>query len=863
VAGALGILTILMLAGAMAAPAHAQTCVDPRGNLVITGTPSPQPAGSASQVTYSITITNTFGANCNGVTATGVAVTMTLPGGAQFASCTTNPAGQSCVPAAGIVIATFETIGPGSANAARVTLRANMPGVTQTTTLSLQIFAHADNAIGGEEPRDGSFTINSTVLPPATRLMMVPSGRIVPVGCGSTVDSALFGSDTEGQLLDGLVCDNGSGVTITAAGKTLNLLGKKISSSVRITGNAGIIVGPNAPNITIKGGGTAGTMGIEQFEYCVKDLGGNNSLTISGLRCFRAKGAGIWALSNGILIDSSLVDNTVPDTKLEFPGGGVGIQVAGDNVHVKDTIVRRSKNIGFWAYGVDLDGSGSVSTYDGSSTATSRIENNFGIGAFFSGGPHLMKNTQVQGDDSVAGTSQEGIVVDGTGMGVTIDSVVIKKHHGDAVHVHAGAIGTVIARTNAEDIGGDGFVVDAASTVNGNSATLVAGDGFVVNAPAALNTNSVEQGSGNGFVINAAAMVDNNSAVDNAGRGYVLTSTAPAPPPAAPGTGWSVQGLADFNGDGITDILWRSSSGAVVIWLMNGTTLMSAVSLGTVPTDWTIEGVGDFNGDGMPDILWRHASGFLYIWIMNGTSMTAASGSPGNVPIDWTIQAVADFDGDGKADILWRHSSGFLYMWIMNGTSMTAASASPGNVPTDWSVQAVAAFDGDGKADILWRHISGFLYMWIMNGTSMTAASASPGNVAPDWIAQGAGAFNRDGRADILWRLPSGDLSIWFMNGAGVPTTPGGARLRTNTAEGNTLGSFLVTGGGNVLESNRAKSSGGRGFDIAGSGNTLDTNAAERNTGPEFVIGPGNIDDGNNRANGTRFSFSAAGGTFE
>ncbi len=102
------------------------------------------------------------------------------------------------------------------------------------------------------------------------------------------------------------------------------------------------------------------------------------------------------------------------------------------------------------------------------------------------------------------------------------------------------------------------------------------------------------------------------------------------------------------------------------------------------------------------------------------------------------------------------------------------------------------------------------------------------------------------------------------MNGTSLLAASGGAaRLRTNTAEGNTLGGFLVSGSGNVLESNSAKTSGGRGFDITGSGNVLNTNAAERSTGPEFVIGPNNIDDGNNRANGTRFSFPPAGGTFE
>jgi hypothetical protein len=45
----------------------------------------------------------------------------------------------------------------------------------------------------------------------------------------------------------------------------------------------------------------------------------------------------------------------------------------------------------------------------------------------------------------------------------------------------------------------------------------------------------------------------------------------------------------DGRGDGKADILWQNSStGQRGIWLMNGTTLQSTVSLGAVATSWTI-----------------------------------------------------------------------------------------------------------------------------------------------------------------------------------------------------------------------------------------------------------------------------------
>jgi hypothetical protein len=273
-----------------------------------------------------------------------------------------------------------------------------------------------------------------------------------------------------------------------------------------------------------------------------------------------------------------------------------------------------SIGIGFWAYGVDADGSGVVATYDGNTT-TSHIENNFGIGVLLSGGPHRIKDTQVLGDDFQTGVSQEGIVVEAGARGASLDGVVVKKHRGDGIHVEAGATDTVITRTNVESIGGNGFVIDAPTTLNGNSAKLVVGHGFVVNTSATLTSNNVEECSGNAFVINGAAVVNNNSAADNSGYGFVVANSSPG----SLGTEWSVQGVGDFDGNGRADILWWNNSGSAAIWLTNGAgTVGVTTKVYNVGSDWTVQGVGDFNGDRKTDILWRNSSGLIYVWSMDG-----------------------------------------------------------------------------------------------------------------------------------------------------------------------------------------------------------------------------------------------------
>ena len=43
-------------------------------------------------------------------------------------------------------------------------------------------------------------------------------------------------------------------------------------------------------------------------------------------------------------------------------------------------------------------------------------------------------------------------------------------------------------------------------------------------------------------------------------------------------------------------------------------------------TSWKIRAVADFNGDGQSDLLWHNqANGYLYAWFLNGT--VTASGS--------------------------------------------------------------------------------------------------------------------------------------------------------------------------------------------------------------------------------------------
>jgi VCBS repeat protein len=261
----------------------------------------------------------------------------------------------------------------------------------------------------------------------------------------------------------------------------------------------------------------------------------------------------------------------------------------------------------------------------------------------------------------------------------------------------------------------------------------------------------------------------------------VLTSNGAV---VAPDASWSIAGMADFQGIGKADILWRNTDGTLADWSVHGSTISSsAPSFNGVAAkpgaSWTIAGLSDFNGDGKADILWRNTDGTLVDWSMNQSTITSSAvltsnGVAATPDASWAVAGLGDFNGDGKADILWRNTSGEVAVWMMNGATITASSDLTSNgvavrPDASWSVAGIGDFNGDGKSDILWRNAGGALAVWQMNGSTVSSGAITFNGVAisPDatWHVAQIADFNGDGSSDILWRNDSGALAEWLMNG--------------------------------------------------------------------------------------------------
>ena len=89
--------------------------------------------------------------------------------------------------------------------------------------------------------------------------------------------------------------------------------------------------------------------------------------------------------------------------------------------------------------------------------------------------------------------------------------------------------------------------------------------------------------------------------------------------------GWSVVGVADFNGGGHPDyLLFNSSTRQTAIWYLNNNVFSFGLYGPTLPVGWSVVEVADFNGDGHPDyLLFNSSTRQTAIWYLNNNVVTS------------------------------------------------------------------------------------------------------------------------------------------------------------------------------------------------------------------------------------------------
>ncbi|SEN14220.1 FG-GAP-like repeat-containing protein [Actinacidiphila rubida] len=157
--------------------------------------------------------------------------------------------------------------------------------------------------------------------------------------------------------------------------------------------------------------------------------------------------------------------------------------------------------------------------------------------------------------------------------------------------------------------------------------------------------------------------------------------------------------FGDLNGDGHTDLLFRSPAGR--LWFLKGDGKGTLIGGGwNAMTALTRH--GDLDGNGTEDLLARDTAGVLWFYPGNGRG---AFGARVRIGAGWNtmkrITAAGDLDGDGRGDLLARDSAGVLWRYPGNGRGAFGARS---RIGAGWNMYtfllAPGDADGDGTNDL-------------------------------------------------------------------------------------------------------------------------------------------------------------------
>ncbi|MBQ9787759.1 MAG: hypothetical protein IJW33_06290 [Lentisphaeria bacterium] len=171
-----------------------------------------------------------------------------------------------------------------------------------------------------------------------------------------------------------------------------------------------------------------------------------------------------------------------------------------------------------------------------------------------------------------------------------------------------------------------------------------------------------------------------------------------------------VIGLGDFNGDGETDLLMKTTSGDIGCFYTDGPKT-GWNYFQSVGKEWEVVAVGDFNDDGRSDLVLKHDAGFAGCWLTN-VDGTVAWSSLDTIGSGYKIIGAGDFNGDGTDDVLLQKDN-YFGAWIVengNATEWMGLGKSAG------TIEQIADFNGDGVDDLRLRTDNGDIGVLLVNG---------------------------------------------------------------------------------------------------------------------------------------------------
>jgi hypothetical protein len=636
------------------------------------------------------------------------------------------------------------------------------PGTLNTTPFNFYNVLSGNGGNGLQVTNSDNVTVQANFLgAAANNAGVVPNKLNGILVDGSSQDTTVGGVIPLGNVASGNLL-NGIDVADTASGfVSFNTFGGGLAfGSAAPNGNDGLLItsddssgaGPNVAQTNVFSGNT--NNGIE---LAGNATGADLEPNIVGLTT-----GGDAPLPNGgdgLLITGTAHDNTI--------GGPVTLPPG-------NSIIPNQAFSGNDGYGIAIVGQ----AYDN----LIEPENFVGTGVSGIGPPVNPLLGNGAGGILIGGTANNNTIggVQGSPDLIGATSNLIDGNSGNGITVLPGASNNSIV---GNTIGLDQLGVPLRNT--GSPIVQLIGTGTSSGKAALVGQSTVQpvgptsvQPSGEAFPQTGGQLVFGEVNVDNQGQAISVSQTTV--PIAQMGAAWTAFGMADFNGDGNSDALWYATSGAdlgqVAIWLLNGSHVIGyGIPTGQMGAGWQVAGTGDFNGDGDADILW-HAetgsdAGAVAVWTMSGTTLVSDTISNGTIGAEWNPVAIGDFYGTGRSAILWESNTGALADWSMDGSTATTQSPA-GQIGTEWRVAGVGHFNGIGNGDptgdIVWVDNNNDVQIWQMTNGQIGQVVTPDAQAGADWTLQGVGDYTQSGASELWWLNSNGQSTIWQLNGAQV-----------------------------------------------------------------------------------------------
>ncbi|KAK4903718.1 Glucan endo-1,3-alpha-glucosidase agn1 [Elasticomyces elasticus] len=256
----------------------------------------------------------------------------------------------------------------------------------------------------------------------------------------------------------------------------------------------------------------------------------------------------------------------------------------------------------------------------------------------------------------------------------------------------------------------------------------------------------------------------------------------------------------DMRNTGRDDLLWLKSTGEMTFWPNDNTNghlskpwvWGSSYFVLNINTDGGTRDrrnvhLADWNGDGMCDVIYHDASNGQAEWWKNTYT---PKGGVGFEYEGWIDNAVcdsgtgvglfdlglrfADIDGDKRADWLCMEPDGRTHGYLNHASGVFAIGQIKTSVGHERANHRWADVNGDGRADLLWvdpntgdtsvwenggiqaQTISGSRFLWTPKGKQYAGQTRSGNQYYPD--------FDGDGRADLHKINPVTNLGETFFN---------------------------------------------------------------------------------------------------